>query len=105
MITRRTVAAALGTIVVARAHAQPSYPDRPIKVILPYTAGSPNDVSARVIAPILSARLGHAVVVENRAGGGTTIGIKAVMAANPDGYTLLYTNSPTHVIAQLLAKG
>src|SRR5262249_41552632 len=104
-ITRRTIAAALGMIVVASAHAQSSYPDHAIKVILPYTAASPIDVSARIIAPPLAVRLGQPVVVENRAGGGTTIGLKAVMSASPDGYTLLYTNSPTHVIAQLLAKG
>jgi tripartite-type tricarboxylate transporter receptor subunit TctC len=62
-------------------------------------------VVARVIAPVLSARLGQPVVVDNRAGGGTTIGLKAVMQSDPDGYTLLYSNTPTHVIAQLVAKG
>jgi tripartite-type tricarboxylate transporter receptor subunit TctC len=79
-----------------------SYPDKPIKLILPYTAGSPNDVIARLVAPPLSARLGQPVVVENRPGGGTTIGVNAVMGAEPDGYTLLFSNSPTHLIAQVL---
>jgi len=92
-------------MIIAQAHARSSYPDHAIKVILPYTAASPIDVSARIIAPALASRLGQPVVVENRAGGGTTIGLKAVMTAGADGYTLLYTNSPTHVIAQLLAKG
>jgi tripartite-type tricarboxylate transporter receptor subunit TctC len=105
MIVRRTIAAALGMIIIASAHAQSTYPDHAIKVILPYTAASPIDASARIIAPTLAMRLGQPVVVENRAGGGTTIGLKAVMSASPDGYTLLYTNGPTHVIAQLLAKG
>ena len=82
-----------------------SFPARPIKAVLPYTAGSPNDVIARLIATPLSARLGQSVVIDNRAGGGTTIGLKAVMGADPDGYTLLFTNTPTHVIAQLVAKG
>jgi tripartite-type tricarboxylate transporter receptor subunit TctC len=76
-----------------------SFPDRPVKLILPYTAGSPNDVLARLIAPALSARLGQPVIVDNRPGGGTTTGVGAVLSAEPDGYTLLFTNSPTHLIA------
>jgi tripartite-type tricarboxylate transporter receptor subunit TctC len=73
-------------------------------LILPYTAGSPNDVLARLVVPPLSGRLGQTVLIDNRPGGGTTIGVKAVMTAEPDGYTLLYTNTPTHVIAQLISK-
>src|SRR3954468_11023308 len=92
----------LGAPAIVRAQA---YPNRAIKVVLPYTPGSPNDVVARVIAPVLSSRLAHPVVVDSRPGGGTTIGLKAVMQADPDGYTLLYSNTPTHVIAQLVAKG
>jgi tripartite-type tricarboxylate transporter receptor subunit TctC len=105
LITRRVAAAGLGAIIAAVARAQSSYPEHAVKIVLPYTAASPIDVSARIIAPALALRLGQPVVVENRAGGGTAIGLKAVMTAAPDGYTLLYTNSPTHVIAQLLAKG
>src|SRR3954468_14766297 len=111
MITRRsllsgTAAAGLSMSGIGFAHSQAqSYPDRPIKVILPYTAGSPNDMMARMIAPVLSSRLGQSVVIDNRPGGGTTIGLKAVMTSKPDGYTLLYTNTPTHVIAQLVARG
>src|ERR1700687_5974099 len=56
-------------------------------------------------APALSPRRGHPAVIDNRPGGGTTIGLKAVMSADPDGYTLLFTNTPTHVIAQLVSKG
>jgi len=88
---------------VSPVHAQ-SYPNRPIRLILPYTAGSPNDVLARLVAPHLSARLGQTVVVDNRAGGGTTIGVSAVMNAEPDGYTLLFSNSPSHLIAPLVNK-
>ncbi len=109
IITRRRLLArtiaALGVAAAGSARGQSPYPDKPIKAILPYTPGSPNDVIARIIGPVLSSRLGQPVVVENRAGGGTMIGVKAVMGSNPDGYTLLFTNTPTHVIAQLLAKG
>jgi tripartite-type tricarboxylate transporter receptor subunit TctC len=109
MITRRTLltrttAAGLGIGAGDFSVAQP-FPGRPIKAILPYTASSPNDVIARLIATALSARLGQSVVIENRAGGGTAIGLKAVMGAEADGTTLLFTNTPTHVIAHLVSKG
>jgi tripartite-type tricarboxylate transporter receptor subunit TctC len=109
MLTKRhfltgTMASGFSLTTAGIARAQ-NYPSRAIKVVLPYTPGSPNDVVARVIAPVLSSRLGHPVVVDNRAGGGTTIGLKAVMQSDPDGYTLLFGNTPTHVIAQLVAKG
>jgi tripartite-type tricarboxylate transporter receptor subunit TctC len=82
-----------------------TYPDHPIKLVLPYTAGSPNDVIARVIGQVLSARLKQPVVIDNRPGGGTAIGLRAVMNSDADGYTLLFTNTPTHVIAQLMSNG
>jgi tripartite-type tricarboxylate transporter receptor subunit TctC len=81
-----------------------SYPDRPIKVIAPFTPGSPNDVVARLIAAPMSVQLGQSVVIDNRPGGGTSIGVKAAMTADPDGYTLLFSNSPTHFIAPLVNK-
>jgi len=109
MIARRsfligTAAAGLGVGPGKLSLAQP-FPARPIKAVLPYTASSPNDVIARLIATPLSARLGQPVVIENRAGGGMALGLKAVMAAEADGTTLLFTNTPTHVIAHLVSKG
>lgn len=103
MITIRNLLTAIATACLvyggpAPVHAQ-SFPHRPVRLILPYTAGSPNDVLARLIAPPLSARLGQPVIVENRPGGGTTTGVNAVMTAQPDGHTLLFSNSPTHLIA------
>jgi tripartite-type tricarboxylate transporter receptor subunit TctC len=85
----------------ARAQA---YPSKFIRLVLPFTPSSPNDILARLVAPRLSARLGQTVVIENRPGGGTSIGLKAVMAAEPDGYTLLWTNSPTHFITPVVSK-
>jgi tripartite-type tricarboxylate transporter receptor subunit TctC len=61
-------------------------------------------VIARLIASPLAARLGQPVVIENRPGGGTIVGAKAVLAADPDGHTLLFSNTPTHVIAPLIGK-
>ena len=81
-----------------------SYPDRPIKLILPYTPGSPNGVLARLIIPYLSERLGQTVVLDPRPGGGTSIGTKAAMGAAPDGYTLMFTNTPTLLIVPVASK-
>jgi tripartite-type tricarboxylate transporter receptor subunit TctC len=67
-----------------------SYPDRAIRVIVPFTPGSPVDAAARLITQHVQIRLGQSMVIENRPGAGTTLGIKAVMAAAPDGYTLLF---------------
>ena len=105
MIAARMLAATLVCAVafIAPAPAQ-TFPDRPIKIIAPFTPGSPNDVVARLIATPLTAQFGQSVVVDNRPGGGTTIGVKAAMTAEPDGYTLLISNSPTHFIAPLVNK-
>jgi tripartite-type tricarboxylate transporter receptor subunit TctC len=104
MIDRRTLLAGLAGLGAGAATGAPAYPSKPIKVVMPYTPGSPNDVLARLIAPPLAARLGQTVVIEPRPGGGTTIGAKAVLTAEPDGHTLLFSNTPTHVIAPLIGK-
>jgi tripartite-type tricarboxylate transporter receptor subunit TctC len=75
------------------AKASPVYPSRPIQYVVPYPPGATNDNSARIIARQLSERLGQPVVIENRAGGGGTLGADYVAKANPDGYTLLNTSS------------
>jgi tripartite-type tricarboxylate transporter receptor subunit TctC len=66
-----------------------SYPTKPIKMVVPYTPGSPVDVLARLVTQHLSVRLGQPIVIDNRPGAGTTIGTKAAADAAPDGYTLL----------------
>lgn len=98
------VAAVIWAIALASPVVAESFPERPIKIIAPFTPGSPNDVVARLISAPMAVQLGQSVVVDNRPGGGTTIGVKAVMSAEPDGYTLLMSNSPTHFIAPLVNK-
>ena len=66
-----------------------TYPVKPIKMIVPYTPGSPVDVLARVVTQHVSARLGQTIVIDNRPGAGTTIGTKLAANADPDGYTIL----------------
>jgi tripartite-type tricarboxylate transporter receptor subunit TctC len=104
---RRFLQLAAGTIAlpaVARSAFAQSYPSKPIRLVLPYTPGSPNDVIARLVTPALSSSLGQSVVIDNRPGGGTTIGTRAVMTAEPDGYTLLWSNCPSHFIAPSVSK-
>ncbi|WP_458097813.1 Bug family tripartite tricarboxylate transporter substrate binding protein [Roseomonas sp. WA12] len=64
------------------------FPDRPVRLIVPFPPGGPTDVFARVLAERIGARWGKPVIVENRAGGGTIVGTNAVAKAPPDGYTL-----------------
>jgi tripartite-type tricarboxylate transporter receptor subunit TctC len=91
------VAAGFGT---TPAQAQ-QYPDRPIRLIIPLVAGSPITALARVVAQPLSARLGQQVIIENRPGAGTSIGVKAAAAAPPDGYNLLMYGQNIAYLQQL----
>ena len=91
MITPSLRLAALimsATLAVSTAAAQ-TYPSKPIKMVVPYTPGSPVDVLARVVTQHVGARLGQTIVIDNRPGAGTTIGTKAAANAEPDGYTIL----------------
>ena len=76
---------------LARPALAQSWPSRPIRFVIPFPAGGSTDIVGRIIAQWLSERLGQAVIVENKAGGGTNIAVQAVVRAAPDGYTLLYT--------------
>jgi len=87
------IAAACAGLGLADAAAQ-SYPNRPIKLVVPFPAGGPPDTIARLVGSDISARLGQSVVIDNRAGGGATIGTRAVANADPDGYTLLFASTP-----------
>ena len=80
------------------------YPTRPIHIIVPFPAGGPSDVLARLIGDKMSADFGQAVVVENRPGANTVIGAEAAAKAAPDGYTLLMAIDSTLVMNQYLYK-
>jgi tripartite-type tricarboxylate transporter receptor subunit TctC len=88
---------------IEASHAQ-GYPERTIKIVVPFPAGGPTDVAARLVAQSLSARLGHTVIVENQAGAGGRIGAKAVAAAASDGYTLLLGGTNVNAITGALYR-
>ena len=106
MISKRValtfVAVGLGVALIAPAGAQ-TYPDKPIRLIVPFPPGGPTDFMARLIAQHVSANLGQ-VIIDNRPGAGGTIASKAVASAEADGYTLLYGSSATLGIAPALYK-
>jgi tripartite-type tricarboxylate transporter receptor subunit TctC len=78
-----------------------TYPDKVIKIVVPFTPGSPVDVLGRVVAQQMSSRLGQSVIIENRPGAGTSIGAKAVATAEPNGYTLLLTGTNLAYLPEL----
>jgi Tripartite tricarboxylate transporter family receptor len=95
--------AALALIVRPSATDAQGFPSKPVRIIVPYTPGSPNDVMVRLLAQQLQGKLGQAVVIDNKPGGGTTIGSKAAAVAPPDGYTLLFASSAL-VVEPILNK-
>jgi tripartite-type tricarboxylate transporter receptor subunit TctC len=94
----RVAMALLGAGLMASAHAQ-SYPTRPVRWVVPYTAGGATDVLSRLICQRLSERLGQPFVVENKPGAGSNIGTQAVINSPPDGYTLLLTSTANAINA------
>jgi tripartite-type tricarboxylate transporter receptor subunit TctC len=98
---RLFAAACAVLLAVASAQAQP-YPSRPITVVVPFPAGGPSDVVARIVAENMGKVLGQTMVIENVGGAGGTIGSARVASAAPDGYTLLAGSMGSHVAAPVL---
>jgi tripartite-type tricarboxylate transporter receptor subunit TctC len=82
---------ALPALVPGLARAQAAYPDQPIRLVVPFSAGGPTDVPARLIADEMSKLLPQRVIVDNRTGAGTVLGADAVAKGPKDGYSILYT--------------
>lgn len=99
----RVVLAASVTMLCTTAIAQ-TYPTKSVNIIIPFPPGGTLDIVGRMLAQKLTEQTGQSFVVENRAGGGGTIGANAVAKASPDGYTLLFSAS-TFTIAPMLVKG
>jgi tripartite-type tricarboxylate transporter receptor subunit TctC len=100
--SRRQVLAAAGAVALGAwlpaARAQNDFPDKPVRIVVPYSAGTGSDVIARLVAQALGEKSGQSFFVENREGGGSLIGTLAVVKAPPDGYTLLMAANPTVIV-------
>ena len=92
------ILAALLALVATQAFSQ-SYPNKPVRVIVPFATGSASDLIGRTVADRLTQALGQPFLVENRPGAGGTIGTEVVAKAPPDGYTLLVTTAATPITA------
>jgi tripartite-type tricarboxylate transporter receptor subunit TctC len=80
------------------------WPSKPIKVIVPFSAGSATDITARTVFDQVGKQIGQTIIVENRGGAGTTLGSGMVAKAEPDGYTLLVNSTSHVVVASTYAK-
>jgi tripartite-type tricarboxylate transporter receptor subunit TctC len=98
VLDRRAALSLLLTLPFATSASAQSYPDRPIRMIVPFAPAGITDVSARLVAQQMSVALKQSIVIENRSGGGGTIGASAAARAEPDGYTLLVASSATNAI-------
>lgn len=98
----RTLFVLSGLVLGFDAAAQ--YPDRPLKIVVPFPPGATNDILGRAFAERLSREFGQPVIVENRGGAGTAIGAQAVATARPDGYTMLLGTGTTYVLNPALRR-
>ena len=107
IFSRRLVAGlaiGLGLLGAAPLHAQPAWPDKPIRWIVPYPAGGPLDAISRKLADAVSAQVKQPVLIENRTGAYGTVGAAEVARSRPDGYTFLLSSSDTYLNAMALLK-
>lgn len=105
MVHRRTLLLSAAGLAAAQAGwAQSSFPDRPVRLVVPNPPGGPSDIVARLLAEPMRAELGQPLVIDNRPGAAGLIGTGAVASAPADGYTVLVTSRSNHVIAPLVQK-
>ena len=103
-VIARVLAGCAGLLLAGAGSAQSPYPDRPVKIIVPFAAAGPTDVVARLIAQKLSEKFGQQFYTENMGGAGGNLGMAAVARSPADGYTILFSSSSYTVNPSLYAK-
>ncbi|RTL98486.1 Bug family tripartite tricarboxylate transporter substrate binding protein [Ancylobacter rudongensis] len=101
---RTLIAAAMATLFAAGTAGAQDFPNRPVTLVIPFSAGGSTDLVGRLIAERMSAELGQPVVVENKGGAGGNLGAAQVAKATPDGYTILMGTVATHALNPTLYK-
>lgn len=105
-MTRRLLLATLLTLAAALpAQAQDRFPSRPIRLVVPFAAGGPSDIIARILAPRMGSTLGQPVIIENRVGAGGVTGVDVIAKATPDGYTFGIGSAGGLAISPSLGRG
>jgi tripartite-type tricarboxylate transporter receptor subunit TctC len=100
----RLAAGAVALPAASRMASAQAYPTRPVRLMVPFAAGGPSDIAARLIGQFLLERMGQQIIIENRPGAGSNIGTEAVIRAPADGYTLLLAGTSSAVNATLYEK-
>ncbi len=103
-LTARTFLALTALWLLAAPAAQAAYPDKPVRIVLPFAAGGVADITARIVAEKLSDKLGQRFVVENQAGAAGITAARTVISSPPDGYTLALLSNGTAVSVSLFKK-
>ena len=107
-MTRRNflqlLSASLGAVIFSKSTRAADFPTRPIRLIVPFPAGGPTDIIARLMAQSMSETLGQPIVIENRGGAGGVVGTDVVAKASPDGYTLALSSAGALSISPSLQK-
>ena len=103
-ISRRDALKLMAVLAPAPVFAQASYPSRPVRMIVPFAAGGPADITGRIVAQHLTEMLGQSFYVDNRVGAGGVLGAEAVVRAAPDGHTLLFSSNTAFSVTPAIKK-
>jgi tripartite-type tricarboxylate transporter receptor subunit TctC len=103
-INRRDALALMAAGVASPALGQAAYPSRPVRVIVPFAAGGPADITGRIVCQYLTELLGQSFYIDNRAGAGGVVGAEAVVRSAPDGHTLLYSSNTAFSVTPAIKK-
>jgi tripartite-type tricarboxylate transporter receptor subunit TctC len=103
-ISRRDALAMIAAMAAHPALGQAAYPSRPVRVIVPFAAGGPADITGRIVCQYLTELLGQSFYIDNRAGAGGVVGAEAVVRSAPDGHTLLYSSNTAFSVTPAIKK-